>query len=165
MDTGVSMILEQMDIHCHQNEWFVSVDTALEGVTAAQAAWTHDGASNSIWQIVNHLIFWNEDAIHRIKGTNNPNKFVNNDATFGEPGNPENEAVWVETVSRLRATMEGLKGAIAELNDEQLNAPCGSNTYTMGRLLGNLMMHDTYHLGQIVLLRKLQASWAGYDWS
>ncbi|MFD2444016.1 hypothetical protein ACFSO7_08455 [Bacillus sp. CGMCC 1.16607] len=50
------------------------MDQALHGVNSAEAAWTSYGMTNSIWQIVNNLIFWKEDVIHRIKGTENPHK-------------------------------------------------------------------------------------------
>ncbi|WP_245976712.1 hypothetical protein [Oceanobacillus arenosus] len=64
MQVVAKMFLEQLDMHCYKNEWFASMDQVLHGVIAAEAAWTSSGNSNSIWQIVNHLIFWNEDVIH-----------------------------------------------------------------------------------------------------
>ncbi|MCM3122926.1 MULTISPECIES: DinB family protein [unclassified Mesobacillus] len=163
---GVTNIfLEQHDMHFHENEWFASIDQALHGVVAAEAAWTSSGISNSIWQIVNHLIFWNEDVIHRINGTENPQKAEENETTFGNPGNPEDEIEWARTVQRLNEVMNELKTVIADLDDEKLKAPYAADRYSIERLLSNIMMHDTYHLGQIVLLRKLQSSWGGVDWS
>lgn len=165
MQVLAKMFLEQLDIHCYKNEWFASMDQALHGVIAAEAAWTSSGISNSIWQIVNHLIFWNEDVIYRIKGTENPHKAEGNDETFGNPGDPEDEIGWAQTVQRLYEVMNKLKTVIADLDDEKLTAPYATNSSSIERLLSNIMMHDTYHLGQIVLLRKLQSSWSGVDWS
>jgi len=159
------MFLEQLDIHCHENDWFASMDQALHGVTATEAAWTSLGISNSIWQIVNHLIFWNADVIHRIKGTENPHKIEDNEETFGIPGDPKDEIGWAQTVQRLNEVMSKLKTVIEDLDDEKLKAPYAANRYSIDRLLSNIMMHDTYHLGQIVLLRKLQSSWSGVDLS
>jgi len=165
MQVVAKMFLEQLDMHCYNNEWFASMDQALRGVTAAEAAWTSSGISNSIWQIVNHLIFWNEDVIHRIKGTENPHKAEDNDETFGNPGDSEDEIGWAQTVQRLYEVVNKLKTVIVDLDDEKLTAPYTPNSYSIERLLSNIMMHDTYHLGQIVLLRKLQSSWSGVDWS
>lgn len=165
MQVVTKMFLEQFDMHCYENEWFASMEQALHGVGAAEAAWTSSGNSNSIWQIVNHLIFWNEDVIHRIKGTENPHKADDNDETFGNPGNPEDKIGWAQTVQRLYEVMNKLKTVIADLDDEKLTAPYTANSNSIERLLSNIMMHDTYHLGQIVLLRKLQSSWSGVDWS
>jgi uncharacterized damage-inducible protein DinB len=165
MQVVSKMFLEQLEIHCHENDWFASMDQALQGVSAAEAAWTSSGTSNSIWQIVNHLIFWNEDVIHRIKGTENPHKAEDNEETFGNPGDPGDEMGWAQTVQRLNGVMHKLKTVIADLDDEKLKAPYAVNRCSIERLLSNIMMHDTYHLGQIVLLRKLQSSWVGVDWS
>ncbi|WIY59507.1 DinB family protein [Bacillus arachidis] len=165
MQVVTKMFLEQLDMHCHENDWFASMDQALHGVSAAEAAWTSSGISNSIWQIVNHLIFWNEDVIHRIKVTENPHKAEDNEETFGNPGDPEDEIGWAQTVQRLNEVMNKLKTVIADLDDEKLKVPYAANRYSIERLLSNIMMHDTYHLGQIVLLRKLQSSWDGVDWS
>jgi uncharacterized damage-inducible protein DinB len=159
------MFLEQLDLHFHENDWFASMDQALHGVTAAEAAWTSSGITNSIWQIVNHLIFWNEDVIHRIKGTENSHKAIDNEETFGNPGDPKDEIGWTKTVQSLNEVMNKLKTVIADLDDEKLKAPYAANRYSIERLLSSIMMHDTYHVGQIVLLRKLQSSWGGVDWT
>ena len=165
MQVVTNVFLEQLDMRWHGNEWFASMDQALDGVKAAEAAWTSSGSSNSIWQIVNHLIFWNEDVIHRMKGTKNPRQAEDNEATFGNPGDPEDEMGWAQTVQRFNEVMNDLKTVIAALDDEKLKAPYAANRNSIERLLSNIMMHDTYHLGQIVLLRKLQSTWDGVDWS
>lgn len=165
MQVVSKMYVEQLEMHIHENEWFASLDQALDGVNAAEAAWTSSGFSNSIWQIVNHLIFWNEDVIHRMNGTENPHKAEDNEETFGIPGDPEDEMGWAQTVTRLNEVMNHLKTVIADLDDEKLKAPYAANRSSLERLLSNIMMHDTYHIGQIVLLRKLQSSWGGVDWS
>ncbi|MFP7296882.1 DinB family protein [Neobacillus niacini] len=165
MQVITNIFLDQLDMHFHENDWFASMDQALQGVIAAEAAWTSSGNSNSIWQIVNHLIFWNDDIIHRIKGIENPHKAEDNEATFGNPGNPEDEIGWAQTVERLNEIMNNLKTVIAELDDNKIKAPYAPNRDSIERLLSQIMMHDTYHIGQIVLLRKLQSSWSGVDWS
>lgn len=165
MQVVTNVFLEQLDMHHHQNDWFASMDQALNGITPAEAAWTSSGTSNSIWQIVNHLIFWNEDVIHRINGTENPHKPEDNEETFGNPGDPEDEIGWAKTVHRFNEVMNDFKTVIADLDDEKLKAPYATNRYSTERLVSSIMMHDSYHLGQIVLLRKLQSSWVGVDWS
>lgn len=43
---------------CHDEEnWFVPMTRALDGLTAEQAAWRDESTNNSIWQNVNHLSF------------------------------------------------------------------------------------------------------------
>ncbi|AZB41733.1 DinB family protein [Bacillus sp. FJAT-42376] len=163
MQNETNLFLEQLDMHWHENEWFASLDQALDGVTAAEASWTSDGTSNSIWQIVNHLIFWNVDVIHRIKGTENSHNAKSNEETFANPGDSQDETGWAQTVKRLSEVMNELKTVTAELNDEKLKEPYAADRYSIERLLSNVMMHGSYHIGQIVLLQKLQSSWRGVD--
>ena len=161
MQVVTKLFLEQLDMHCHENEWFASMNQALQGVTAAEAVRTSSENINSIWQIVNHLIFWNEDVIYRIKGTENPHKPESNEETFGNQGNPEDEIGWGKTVQRLNEVMIELKTVIAGLEDEKLKTLYAPDRYSIERLLSNIMMHNSYHIGQIILLRKLQSSWDG----
>lgn len=161
MQVVTKLFLEQLDMHCHENEWFASLNQSLQGVTAAEAASTNSENINSIWQIVNHLIFWNEDVIHRIKGTENPLKPESNEETFGSPGNLEDEISWGMTVERLNDVMYELKTVIADLDDEKLKTSYAPDRYSIERLLSNIMMHNSYHIGQIILMRKLQSSWEG----
>ncbi|TDL77793.1 DinB family protein [Peribacillus frigoritolerans] len=165
MQTVTNIFSDQLDMHWHENDWFASLEQALDGVSAPEASWTSSGKSNSIWQIVNHLIYWNEDVIHRIKGTKNPHIIKNNEETFANPGDPEDENGWVQTLQRLNEVMNQFKTVIAELDDEKLKAPYAANSSSIERLISSIMMHDSYHIGQIVLLRKLQSSWGGVDWS
>lgn len=164
MGKATELLLEQLDVHWHKTEWFVSVEAALSGVTAKEASWTQPGAGYTIWQIVNHLVFCNVDVIQRFTGKGEPLQADDNDATFGEPGDPHDEAGWVSTVEKLYETLGNFQQILASLDDEKLEVPYQEGRSPTGRLLGNIMMHDSYHLGQIVLLRKLQKSWTPVDW-
>ncbi|MBE3554421.1 MAG: DinB family protein [Thermicanus sp.] len=148
----------------NENEWFVSAKVALQGITAEEAAWTPPGKGNTIWQIVNHLTFWNEDVIFRLRGMENPAKAESNEVTFGDPGDPHDEKGWEDTLKRFFAVMEELKEVVEGLDEERLDQSYRPGSPAIARLLGNIMMHDTYHLGQIVLLRKIRNTCPGFDW-
>lgn len=107
------------------------------------------------------MIFYNEDVIHRIKGTENQHNLETNEETFGKPKDPDDEFGWTKNVLRLNEVKNNLKTVFAGLDDEKLKAPLAANRYSIERLLSNIIMHDSYHIGQIVLLRKLQSSWSG----
>ena len=57
--TAKSVLLEQFNACYDENNWFVSLKSVLDGVTAEQADWSPEGTGNSIRETVNHLIFWN----------------------------------------------------------------------------------------------------------
>lgn len=43
-----------------ENTWFVSLLNSIDGLTEEQANWKPNETSNSISEIVNHLIFYNQ---------------------------------------------------------------------------------------------------------
>ena len=49
-------------------QWQPSLTEALEGLTAAQAAWKPAPERNSIWQIVRHLILWKRGVLDAWNG-------------------------------------------------------------------------------------------------
>ena len=54
-----SSLLDQLKTTHDQQDWFVPVKQALDGVTAAQATWKPQGGDHSIGMLANHLLFWN----------------------------------------------------------------------------------------------------------
>src|SRR5215470_10448177 len=54
------VLLEQFKACYDENNWFVALKNALAGVTPEQAAWKPETLDNSIWESVNHLVYWNE---------------------------------------------------------------------------------------------------------
>jgi uncharacterized damage-inducible protein DinB len=137
--------------------WFVPLIAALDGLTAAQAAWQPPGAGNSIWQTVVHLNYYNERYLARFLGTPLGDPVADNDATFVPAGGADQEAAWAAEMERTRRVGAGWQLALAELTDADLARPIGQTT--LGEQLPHLVMHVAYHAGQIVLLRKQQGSW------
>ena len=88
-----SILLEQLRSTHNKAEWFVPANTAVEGLTAEQAAWT-DGKNHSVGQLAYHLVFWDKESLAKFKGEP-PAKFSGkNDDTF----NDYDPKKWNETV-------------------------------------------------------------------
>jgi hypothetical protein len=52
------VLLEQLRSTHNRAEWFVPANTAVEGLTAEQANWSHGKGNHSVGQLVNHIVFW-----------------------------------------------------------------------------------------------------------
>jgi len=149
------ILLEQHTACYDENNWFVSLKTVLDGVTAEQAVWKPEGADNSIWETVNHIIFWNERWLQRYRGELNEPQDVDNDTTFDS-----NEIDWQATLDKLTAVMDEWREKLEAITDEKLESPVNA-AYQAPWLspLAQQNIHNAYHIGQILLLRKLQGSW------
>lgn len=153
----IELLLTGWDFCYDREDWAPPLGDALKGVTAAQADWKPEGfAGNTIWETVNHLIFYKERLLRRWTGEEKEYPAgVTNDDTFAVPEN--SEAAWQETLARSERVHRQLRDKLAQLSEADLeNAIPGKN---LEEWMHSLIRHDAYHTGQIVLLRKLQGSW------
>jgi hypothetical protein len=135
--------------HAHQG-----FDSAIADVPVASRGERPAGAPHSPWELLEHMRLAQTDILEYARG----------DATYVEldfpsgywPPSPQppNATAWDESVAKFRADRAAL-AAIA--NDESIDllakAPRGSDTWLAKLLL--VADHNTYHLGQLVLVRRM----------
>src|SRR3984957_17675280 len=96
-----AVLLEQLRTTHNKAEWFVPANTAVAGLTPAQASWTDKRGNHSVGQLANHMLFWDRDMLAKFKGEP-PAKFDgNNDETF----NNFDAKSWDTTVKQLDQVM------------------------------------------------------------
>ena len=122
--------------------WAAAWSKSVEGLTAAQATWQPTPQRHSIWQIVEHMIFWRETGLARAAGGPQPSDDEIAKRNFPSPAGPT-DAAWQTLVKRFRETQERVAAAIANPK-----IPLDRFPY--------LLAHDAYHIGQINYVRALQ---------
>lgn len=133
---------------CHNHDtWFVSLQSALRGLTAEQASEKTKNSANSIHEIVNHLIYYNERYLNRFNGITNPKGVESNDDTFTENAHRS----WQSTVETMDNIMSEWIISVKDSQEDRLQQWAADLTH--------LTIHTTYHIGQIVQIRKEQGSW------
>jgi uncharacterized damage-inducible protein DinB len=149
------LLNEQFNSCYDTNGWFAAVRTALDGVTAEQASWKPAGADNSIWENVNHLIFWNERWLQRYRGELNEPQDVENKGTFRAGATD-----WPAVVARLYSIFDEWRENLNRTDEERLGSMVNAGYQEPWWVpLAHQNIHNAYHIGQIVLLRKLQGAW------
>ena len=146
-----------------QEYWFLPLARALEGIGPAQAAWQPPGGGNTIWQTLRHLNYYNERYLRRFNGLPLEPALPNNDATFSDPGDPADLEGWQSAVRQAHEIAAGYDKLLAELPGRDPEQPLEKGT--LGELLpalAHIFVHNAYHTGQIVLLRKMQQSWPAH---
>ena len=145
------ILLEQHTACYDENNWFVAFKNALEGLTAEQATWRPEGADNSIWEEVNHLIFWNERWLQRYRGELNEPQDVENTGTF-----KSEETDWQVTLEKLNAVMDEWRSKLEAITNEKLESPVNAGYQAPWRLpLAQQNIHNAYHIGQIDYHRRV----------
>jgi uncharacterized damage-inducible protein DinB len=141
------VLLEQLRSTHNQAEWFVPANTAVEGLTPEQAAWTDGKGNHSVGELTYHLVFWNKQSLAKFKGET-PEKFSgNNDETF----NKFDKNKWTETARELDQVLTDWENAVNSADDAKLK-----DWYST---IAHIGTHNAYHIGEIVMVRKEQGSW------
>ena len=128
-----------------------SLRELLEGVTAEQAAAKSIPNVHSIWELVNHIITWEEIARRRLEG--DPVSQIPDEYNF-PPVTDTSEAVWQATLKKLEDGNKALREAIKKIDDQQLDEIALGTNYSIYFMVHGVIQHDLYHAGQIALLKK-----------
>lgn len=130
-----------------------SVRDALAGIGATQAARKPMPNAHSIWELLLHIGFWTDALRRRLAGEVVP----------AEPPAEENfpaaadtsEDAWMQAKQKVNAAHAALMKELEKCTDTRLaEIVPGTNRTFYFDLLG-LAQHNTYHAGQIVLLKKM----------
>lgn len=127
-----------------------SLTEILAGVTAGQAAARPIAGTHSIWELVLHIIFWEEVSRQRVEGKDRKYEAEDGWQSVADTS----EEAWQAALDQLRRTNHALREAIAKLTDEQLKERAAGQEYSIYFLLHGVIQHDLYHAGQIALLKK-----------
>ena len=124
----------------------------LHGINAEKAIENIEGKTNSTWQLVAHITYWRTSVVNRLTGSNNPPPFQD----FLLPDNC-NEESWRQALHDFEAAYHLLRNAIHHFNEENLDKPSPKKEQTFYELMLGCLQHDAYHLGQLMLLKKVTA--------
>jgi hypothetical protein len=142
-----SVLLAQLRETHNQEEWFVPVKIAIDGLTPEQAAWKDPNENHSIVQLVNHLIFWNKQQLAKFKGENPPPFNGDNKETFAGL----DKATWDASVKQIDEVMIAWEKAIEQADETTLVKSAST--------IARISMHNAYHTGQIIYIRKMKGNW------
>ena len=130
----------------------VQLKNTLSGITAEKAFRRIAEGRNTIWEILNHLIEWRRMLLKRLTGNIIPAPEDN----FIREVSDVSEESWERTLEELEKTQQELVSFLDGLSDEDLDRIYHGNAKSYYYHIQGLIQHDAYHLGQIVLLSKLE---------
>lgn len=111
------------------------------------------GIPHSVFQLVNHIVFWEEWGVQWLGGKSPK---VPAHAAGSWPGKvrPVNRSEWNRTVRRHR---EALKALHRGSRCKDLLIKRGNRTPL--EMLHLIASHTSYHVGEVVMMRQMLASW------
>jgi uncharacterized damage-inducible protein DinB len=141
----------------------------LEDAPVELAARTVAGYPHSIWQIVEHMNFWMEYDLGKIAGEDRsyPDKAIDSwpshpNAVAGTGAADEMWHVSIRRFADLLARLARLAesdAAVLEQKVKNVGSPKSPRESTVAAMLWQIAAHNSYHVGQIAMLRRQFGAW------
>ena len=141
------VLLEQLKTSHDQEDWYVPVRIAVDGLTAQQAMWSPGKGNHSVGQLAYHIWYWDQRALNDFNGVKNAKFDGNNNETFDNFTSDQ----WDDLVKKLNQVLTDWDKAVESADDAKLAANAS--------LIAHVGAHNAYHVGQILYVRKLQGVW------
>jgi hypothetical protein len=144
------LVLVLLDEAYEKKTWHgPNLKQSLRGVRAKQAAWRPARGRHNIWEVTLHAAYWKYAVRRRIDGGKRGLFALKGSNFFARPEKGKlNEAAWNADKALLEREHRLMRRAIEKV----LRKPRGMKIL---RMLYGVAFHDTYHAGQIRLLRRL----------
>lgn len=133
-------------------------DEAVRGLPPELRGKKIKGAPHTIWQLVEHMRIAQWDILEFSRDANHVSpKWPEG---YWPSASPSSEVAWKKSITGFRRDLEEMKQLVAESDEEQLYARIAhGDGQTLLREALLVADHNSYHLGQLVMLRKLLGNW------
>ena len=146
----------------------------VEDISSELATRTVAGYPHSIWQIVEHMNYWMEYDLGKIAGENRryPEKAIESWPAHPIPTADGRSAAarsvdqaWRATTCRFTDSLARLArlaesdATTLELKVQNIGDSKSPRESTVHSMLWQIAMHNSYHAGQIALLRRQSGAW------
>ena len=147
----VKFVMDQLRTTFSGDSWHgPNVMKTLEGIDAVQAAARPLGERHTIWELVDHMTYWLEEAHKALKAKEMPRP----EKVMDWPRMRSGEDQWRESVSRLEAAVNMLLDELTTWNTKDLEKTVAGANYSYRQMLHGAVHHNLYHTGQIAILKR-----------
>lgn len=136
----------------------------VEDVSPELAAKTVASYPHSIWQIVEHMNYWMDYDLKKFSGTSPayPDHAIESWPAHPSPATAEKWQAATGRFGNLLAQLAALAGsgsAALDLKMSNAGSPQSPRPSTVREMLMEINAHNSYHTGQIALLRRQAGAW------
>jgi hypothetical protein len=140
-------------------EAHVGFEKSVAGIPAAKRGAHADGLEHSPWELLEHMRIAQKDILDFCV---NP-KYVHTlkwpDDYWPRSAAPASAKAWSQSIAAFKADRERLKQLARKTKDLFAKVPTGKDTQTYIRSILLLADHNSYHLGQLIAVRRALGIW------
>jgi len=144
------------------------IPSCVEGVPFEVAARQIDGFPHSIGQLVSHMNYWMDYELRRIRG-GKPKYPEHNSESFPPAPSPADAEDW-DILKKCFATLLQEFAALANSSAQEMRQQIESVhpgdrkiAGTLEAVLWQMVAHNSYHTGQIAMMRRSLRAWPPLD--
>ena len=116
----IDLLLNVLDSTFDKESWYAPFKHAIEGLTAEQAMWKPPSEeTNTIWENVNHLIYYKERLAANLEGREWTNNLDGND-TFYLTKQSNDDMEWKKVVERSEDAQHNLRQVLSAISEREL---------------------------------------------
>ncbi|MGP4077894.1 DinB family protein [Halobacillus sp. K22] len=142
------VLLEQLAAIYDENNWFVCYEMSIQDLEDYQVHESPDDEqTHSIAELLNHLYFYNYRYLCRFRGEE-IDELPRYYDTFQDHGTLS----WRQVAASNSVVLSEFRKEIKRCSDEKLEK--------WGATLSHLFIHNAYHIGQVVHIRKRFGTWS-----
>ena len=136
----------------------------VEDISAGLATRTVPGYPHCIWQIVEHMNYWMEYEVRQI-ASERPSYPAHAIESWPAHPEPASEKQWQETMRRFDdllarlARIAGSDPATLERVVDDVGPANAPRPSTARAMLLQITAHNSYHVGQVALMRRQLGAW------
>jgi uncharacterized damage-inducible protein DinB len=139
-------------------EAHVGFDKAIDGIPADQRGARAPGFDHSPWQLLEHIRLAQEDILDFCVNANYHHNLKWPDDYWPRAA-PPNDAAWSHSIDSFKRKREKMKALAREIEDLTALVPTGKGNQTYLRAILLVADHTSYHVGQLVSLRRALGLW------
>jgi hypothetical protein len=134
-------------------------DEAVRGLAPASRGKKIKGVPHTEWQLLEHMRIAQWDILEFSRDAKHVSpKWP--EGYWPESATPPSDAAWKKSILSFRRDLDEMKKLVANADEEELYAriPHGDGQTLLREAL-LVADHNSYHLGQLVLVRKMLGTW------
>ena len=157
----MNSILKNAILKSFHGEWtHIDPKRALEGLSINVAKEKPKGFDHSCWDLLHHVLIWQQALINNIKGQDVDWREIEEKENWPSKDEIKNDETFTHLLKTFFSNLEHSKELIKSVelfNEKEISV--GPTQLTRIKLILVLLQHTSYHLGQIVSLRKYLGDW------
>jgi hypothetical protein len=140
------------------NEAHQGFDAAVKDMPFELAGVRPPGAPHSVWELVEHMRIAQQDILEFSRDPKHVSPAWPSGYWPSSPA-PESPAAWNESVSGFRKDREEMRRLVLDPGNDLTEPLAHGKGQTLAREALLVADHNSHHLGQLILIRRLLGAW------